>query len=149
MHRNAKGLTREEIVQQVRYRKDASLYDWKAYIPVGNAAKKLQAWKRQGAEIFYLTSRTKLEEVEEIKKVLERHGFPEGQLLFKRESEEYNDVAERIMPDIIVEDDCESIGGADQMTYTHIKPELKKRIRLIAVKEFGGIDHLPDNILQK
>jgi len=50
------------------------------------------------------------------------------------------------MPDIIIEDDCESIGGKYEMTYTHIKPELKKRIKSIVVEEFGGIDHLPDNI---
>ncbi len=65
------------------------------------------------------------------------------------EGEEFKDIAERLMPDTIIEDDCESIGGEDQMTYTHIKPELRKRIKLITVKEFGGIDHLPDNILHR
>jgi hypothetical protein len=32
------------------------------------------------------------------------------------------------------------------MTYTHLKPELKRKTKFIAVKEFGGIDHLPNEI---
>ena len=50
------------------------------------------------------------------------------------------------MPDVIIEYDCESIGAKSQMTFTHLKPEMEKRIKLIAVKEFGGIDQLPDGI---
>ena len=146
MSKNSRGKTREEILKQIRDKKDPSLYEWKTHIPIGNAVRKLQTWKNQGVEILCLTSRTKSTEIEDIKKVLKKHKFPEGQLLFRREGEEYKDVAERVMPDIIIEDDCESIGGKNEMTYTHIKPELKKRIKSIVVKEFGGIDHLPDNI---
>jgi len=146
MSKNSRGKTREEILRQIRDKKDHSLYEWKTHIPIGNAVRKLQTWKNQGVEILYLTSRTKSTEIEDIKKVLKKHKFPEGQLLFRREGEEYKDVAERVMPDIIIEDDCESIGGKDEMTYTHIKPELKKRIKSIVVEEFWGIDHLPDNI---
>lgn len=54
--------------------------------------------------------------------------------------------AERIIPNILIEDNCESIGGRDEMTITHIKTEIKKKIKSISVKEFGGIDHIPDNI---
>lgn len=60
--------------------------------------------------------------------------------------EHYKDVAERVRPDVLVEDDCERIGGEVQMTYPHIRAELKARIVSIVVKEFGGIDHLPDNV---
>ena len=146
MSKNSRGKTREEILKQIRDKKDPSLYEWKTHIPIGNAVRKLQTWKNQGVEILYLTSRTKSTEIGDIKKVLKKHKFPEGQLLFRREGEEYKDVAKRVMPDIIIEDDCDSIGGKNEMTYTHIKPELKKRIKSIVVKEFGGIDHLPDNI---
>ena len=52
------------------------------------------------------------------------------------------------MPDILIEDDCESIGGKVEMTYTHIKPEVKRSIKSIPVKEFGGIDHLSDDLKQ-
>lgn len=148
MHRNGRGHTREEVVKQVREGKDPSLCEWKTYVPIGNAAEKLRTWRNQGLGVFYLTSRREPTEVEDIKDVLKKHNFPEGQLLFRQEGEEYKDIAEKVMPDIIVEDDCESIGGKDEMTYTHIKPELKRRIKSIAVREFSGIDHLPDDISQ-
>jgi len=50
------------------------------------------------------------------------------------------------MPDILIEDDCESIGGKNEMTITHINPKLKTKIKSITIKEFEGIDHLPDKI---
>ena len=40
----------------------------------------------------------------------------------------------------------ESIGGEAEMTYPCIKPALKVRIKSIIVKEFGGIDHLLDDL---
>lgn len=147
MHSGAKGLSRVDIVKQVLEGKEPSIHEYRTYIPVGNGAKKLHLWKSQGARIVYLTSRTKPAEIGRIRSVLKRHNFPKGKLLFRVEGEEYKDVAERAMPDIIVEDNCESIGGESEMTYTHIKPELKKRIKSITVKEFEGIDSLPDDIL--
>jgi hypothetical protein len=116
-------------------------------IPSGNAPAKLQNWKRQGAEIAYLTSRTKPDEIGMVKHLLEQYDFPQGELFYRREGEGYKDVAERILPDLLIEDDCESIGGEVEMTYPHIKPEPKARIKSIVVKEGGGIDHLPDNFL--
>ena len=80
------------------------------------------------------------------KAVLRNHDFPEGQVFFRHSGESYSDVAESVLPDILIEDDCESIGGQEEMTYPHIKPELKARIKSIVVREFGGIDHLPDDI---
>ena len=50
------------------------------------------------------------------------------------------------MPNILIEDDCESIGGDKEMTITHIKLGIKQRIKSVVIKEFGGIDNLPDNI---
>lgn len=146
MHKNAVGRKREDIVKQVRDGRDSSLCEWKTYVPIGNVAKKLQTWTRQSVEVLYLTSRTKSTEIEAIKSVLKKHNFPEGKLLFRRRGEEYRNVIERIMPDVMVEDDCESIGGEDEITYTHLKPELKKKIKSIVVQEFGGIDRLPDSV---
>jgi len=145
MHRNALGHTREERVRQV-LEGDASIFDFASYVPVGGAVQKLQAWKEQGAEIAYLSSNTEVEELEKDTRVLAVHGFPVGPLLFRQGYETYRDEAERILPDILIEDDCESIGGEVQMTYTHIRQELKSRIRHIVVREFDGIDHLPDPI---
>jgi hypothetical protein len=145
MHKNAVGHTRDEIVQQVED-KEESVHDYKSYVPVANAVKKLQNWKNDGAEILYLTSRRKPEEIQQIQNVLKKFKFPDGQLLFRQKDEEYKDVAERIIPDVLIEDDCESIGGIDEMTITHVKPEIKKIISSIPIKEFGGIDHLPNKI---
>ncbi|MFH1191885.1 MAG: hypothetical protein V1655_00215 [bacterium] len=52
------------------------------------------------------------------------------------------------MPNILIGDDCESIGGAGEMTITNLKPEIKKKIKSVVVKEFGGIDYLPDDIYE-
>ena len=123
-----------------------SMRDYVNYVPIKNAVKKLQNWKTQGAEIVYLTSRKIPSEVKNIKGVLKKYNFPDGELFFREKDEEYNDVAERVVPNILIEDDCESIGGIDEMTITHVNPAIKAKIKSIPVKEFGGIDHLPDTL---
>ena len=145
MHKNASGLGREEIVKQVES-KESSVKDYASYIPVGNAVNKINSWKKQGVEIIYLTSCKTEKEVEDIKEVLAKYSFPSGQLLKRENNEEYKDVAEKIMPNILIEDDCESIGGINEMTYTHINSGLKSKIKSVPIKEFGGIDHLPNSI---
>jgi len=50
------------------------------------------------------------------------------------------------VPDILIEDDCESIGGKKEMTITFIKPKIKQKIRSVIIKEFSGINDLPDNL---
>jgi hypothetical protein len=147
MHKDAKGLTREEIVKQVM-EGDESIHDYALYIPVGNAVKKLQEWKGQGAKICYLSSHKNARDVEKDNFVLKKHAFPDGQIFYRRNKEEYKDVVERIrpLPDVIVEDDCESIGGKAEMVYPNLKPELKNKIKSIVVKEFEGIDYIPDKI---
>ena len=157
------GLPREEVVKQVKKWSTLSNEEleklkragdapspeyFAASVPIGNSAKKIEAWKKQGATIVYLTSRRKSNEVNIIRDVLKKCEFPEGKLLFRKEGEDYRDVAEKVMPDVIVEGDCESIGGETEMTYPGIRPELKSKIKSVVVKEFGGIDHLPDNVAE-
>ena len=145
MHRGGLGRGREEIIRQVK-EGEATVTDWSSYVPVGDAVKKLKTWENQGAEILYLTSRMAPEETATIAKVMAGYGFPAGPLLFRRPGEQYADVASRAAPDIIVEDDCESIGGEDEMVFPHLGPELKDRIVPVTVPEFGGIDHLPGEL---
>ena len=102
--------------------------------------------KKEGTEILYLTSRTKQDEIKAIKNILKKFKFPRGTLLFRQKGKEYKNVAERIMPNFLVEDDCESIGGINEMVITNVKPEIKKKIKSIPIKEFGGIDYLPDKV---
>ena len=157
------GLPREEVVKQVKKWSTLSKEEleklkrngdapspryFAASVPIGNSVKKIEAWKRQNATIVYLTSRRKPNEVKIIRDVLKKHRFPKGRLLFRKEGEDYKDVAEKIMPNVIVEDDCESIGGETEMTYPSLRPELKSRVKSVVVKEFGGIDHLPDNLAE-
>lgn len=145
MHKNAAGHTREEIVKQVKDNEN-SVKNYALYIPINNAVDKISDWKNQGAEILYLTSRKNLEEIKDIKKVLKEYNFPEGKLLFRQNNEEYKNIVEKNIPDILIEDDCESIGGVDEMTITHVNPKIKTKIKSIPIKEFGGIDFLPDKI---
>jgi hypothetical protein len=147
MHKDAKGLARERIVKQVT-EGDESVHDYASYIPVGNAAKKLQEWNKQGATICYLSSHKNAKDVEKDKFVLNKYAFPDGQIFYRRNREKYQDVIERIrpLPDVIIEDDCESIGGTVEMVYPNLKLKLKNEISSLVVKEFGGIDHLPDKI---
>ena len=142
-HRDWLALSRDEIVRRV---KEGERPDYSGTVPIGGAARKLRAWNQDGVEIVYLTSRREPAQVEEVRKILRRYGFPMGEVFFRQAGEEYKDVAERVMPDMIVEDDCESIGGELEMAYPHINPDAKARIKSIVVEEFGGLDHLPDDV---
>jgi len=141
---DAAGRARDEIVRQVRS-KEPSVRDYASYVPVEDAPAKIRKWARQGAEMIYMTSRREMKEVDEIQNVLDRNGFPSGALEHRKGNEEYKDVAERIMPDVLIEDDCESIGGEREMTYPHLSQGSKERIKSIIVKEFSGIGRLPDD----
>ncbi|MFA6270970.1 MAG: hypothetical protein WC657_07230 [Candidatus Paceibacterota bacterium] len=146
MQSTAVGVSREEGVRQ-SVDNIPEVNDFRSYVPNGNVIDKLNKWKSQGAEIYYLTSRIAPEEIDNVKFVLGKYHFPDKQnLLYRNEGQEYKDVAEDLIPDILIEDDCESIGGEIEMTYPHIRPDLKNRIHSIEVKEFAGIDSLPDNI---
>ena len=146
------GIQREEAALQFESKNDVpiepeSVHDYSNYIPVGNSVIKLTGWKKQGVTICYLSSRRIKPEIDAIKSVLIRYNFPDfNNLCFRQQGEDYKDVAEKIMPDILIEDDCESIGGEVEMTYPHIKPELRGKIKSVVIKEFSGIDSLPDNI---
>jgi len=129
---------------------DASIHDYASYIPVGGAARKLQEWEGRGARICYLSSHKSARDAETDKSVLKKYGFPDGPVIYRRDREEYKDVVERIrpLPDVIIEDDCQSIGGKIEMVYPNLKPEIKSTIESIVVKEFEGIDWVPDRITE-
>ena len=146
MHRGAIGLTREERVRQIRQGNDGSIQDFASYVPIGKVVEKLKNWKAQGADILYLSSNRDPTDVEKDRQVLAEYDFPLGPVLFRTRSETYASVVERASPDILIEDDCESIGGEVEMTYPNMSAAGKKRVKSIVVKEFGGIDHLPDDL---
>lgn len=145
MHKAGLGKTPAERVRQVE-ENEPSVHRYDEYIPVGKANEKISKWKKQGAEIIYLSSHRDIKSVEKDKQVLEKFNFPDGQVLFRHLFQSYAKVAEKVMPDVLIEDDCESIGGEVQMTYPHISSDKKKLIKSIVVKEFSGIDSLSDNL---
>jgi hypothetical protein len=146
MHRSALGRTREERVQQVQ-QAEASVRDFASYVPIGDAARKLHTWRMQGANLIYLSSHKRPEHVELDQVVLTTSDFPAGQVVFRSPGESYQDLAERVLPDVLIEDDCESIGGEQEMIFPRLRPALQERIISIVVKEFEGIDHLPDDLI--
>ncbi len=93
-----------------------------------------------------MTSRREPADIEKVRAVLEGYDFPLGEVFFRQAGEAYADAAVRVLPDIIVEDDCESIGGEVEMTHPRIPAGIKEKIKSIVVKEFGGVDHLPDDL---
>lgn len=156
MPKSGIGKTREEIVQQVKAQGE-SIRDFGSYISVGNAVEKLRSWENQGATILYLSSLTENKKArgDEIvgkeglkmdQEVLDRHNFPKGEIFHRQNRETYAQITERIIPDILIEDDCESIGGEKEMTITFIRPEIKEKIKSVVIKEFGGVDYLPNNL---
>lgn len=145
MHADGVAKTRAERVQQVR-EADPSVLDFASYVAVGDARRKLNTWNRQGAEISYLSSHRDDADVALDSAVLQRAGFPQGQVWYRRSGEGYCDVVEKLLPDVLIEDDCESIGGADEMTYPSLDALTAAHVHSIVVPEFGGIDHLPDSV---
>jgi hypothetical protein len=113
-----------------------------SYCGTTSAAKKVRAWNDAGVEIHYLTSRIDKTEIAAIRDVLKRSGFVDGPLHARADGESYVKVVERLDPDILVEDDCKSI-GVDQIIGIQLNPAIG--ILSVVVPEFGGLEHLPDN----
>ncbi|MEW5933896.1 MAG: hypothetical protein AB1816_09960 [Bacillota bacterium] len=40
------------------------------------------------------------------------------------------------------------MGGQEEMIDAHLTPDLRDRIGWVVLKEFEGIDHLPDDLLE-
>lgn len=121
-------------------------FNCSSYIPIGSCIDKMKQWEEQGAEIIYCTSRKRPKYRSAIAAILARNHFPGTRLYYRIGSQKYSDITEEILPDILIEDDCKSIGGQWQMCITHVRPEIKSKIKSIVIKEFKGIDFLPSSI---
>ena len=118
----------------------------RGYVPINLCYEKIHRWHAQGAQIAYLTSRRKPADVAAIAKILKDANLPGSALYYRGKGEEYYHVAEQLIPDVLIEDDCRSIGGQRNWTITYVDPRIKPRIHSIIVREFKGIDHLPDTL---
>ena len=121
------------------------LYQHKSYVPIGNCVEIIRGWREQGANIVYCTSQ-KENKARDIAFLLKQYGFTGSRLYFRNKGDKYKDIVETILPDVLIEDDCKSIGGSWQMCITKVDPEIKGKIRSIIVPEFKGIDHLPGKL---
>ena len=122
-----------------------SLYRHNAYVPIGNAVNIISLWAQQGANIIYCTSRRK-KKADAMANILKKYNFSGLCLVAREGKESYADVVAALLPNILIEDNCKSIGGAWQMCITKVNPKIKENIKSIIVPEFKGIDALADNI---
>jgi len=118
----------------------------RGYVTINLCVEKINRWYKQGARMAYLTSRRKPADVAAIARILTDAGLPGYGLYYRGKGEEYHHIAEQLIPDVLIEDDCRSIGGSRNWTITYVRPDIKRRIHSIVVREFGGIDDLPDTL---
>lgn len=117
-------------------------FDVASFIPTEGAAEKLTKWWEQGAEICYLTSERSGDRRRAVEATLRRFNFPAGEIYYRRGNEDYVDVVRQVAPDVLVEDDCQSIGWDEVIT-----PKLKAQwgLKGVVIPENGGLAHLPDD----
>ena len=104
MHKSAEGKSRAERVKQ-SLKREPSVLDYENYVPIGESVKKLKSWKNNGASIIYLSSHEDVKDVKKDKLVLKKYGFPSGRIVFRKNGKQYKDIAEKTMPDILIEED--------------------------------------------
>ena len=114
------------------------------YKPIGNAVEIVNEWKKAGHDI-YLCSYVRKRRYKFIKQIIDFYGMKYTEILCREKGEQYREIVERIRPDILVEDDCKSIGGQKEWCITNVRKELKEGILSIIVPEFKGIDDIKIN----
>lgn len=119
-----------------------TLYNHASYIPIGCCVNIINGWQQQGAEIVYCTSR-RYKQASDIARLLNRFAFAGTRLYYREKGQKYSDLVEEVLPDILIEDNCRSIGGSWQMCITGVNQAVKGKIKSVVVKEFKGIDSLP------
>lgn len=117
------------------------LFTKHGYKPIGNAVKIVNEWHDKGYEI-YLCSYVRKVRYSFIKSVVDFYGIRYKELLCRAKGEKYSNIVERIKPDVLIEDDCKSIGGLKKCCITDVKEEIKIGIQSIIVLEFAGIDNI-------
>ena len=119
--------------------------DFASYVPTPGTAGKLAAWQRHGASIAYLSSHRRQADIRADESVIRRRGFPAGPVYGRQRGEDYGPLVERLGLDVLVEDDCESIGGAAQTCAAQLSPDSRQSARCVVLPEFSGLADLPDD----
>lgn len=109
------------------------------YKPIGNAVGIVNTWRNEGHDIC-LCSYVRKRRYNFVKRIIDFHGMKYTEILCREKGEQYREIVERIKPDILIEDDCKSIGGQKEWCITNVREEIKVGIYSIIVPEFNGID---------
>ena len=111
-----------------------------SYVPIDNAIETLKKWQEEGYEIIYLTSLCGRRAMR-MAQHLDELGFVGSMVGYRQPRQSYATLIKEEMPDILIEDDCLSVGGKENMCYNLLSEDIKKKIKHIVVKEFKGIDN--------
>lgn len=117
------------------------LFTKKGYLPIGQSIKIINDLYDKGNEI-YLCSYVRKNRYIFIQSIMDYYKVKYTKILCRDKNEEYSHLVERIQPDILIEDDCKSIGGEKNWCITNVKEEIKQNINSIIVEEYSGIDHI-------
>lgn len=111
------------------------------YVPIGDAINTLKKWQEEGYEVIYLTS-LKGRGAMKMAQHLDELGFTGSMVGYRQKNQDYATLIKEELPDILIEDNCSSIGGEENMCYNLLSEDLKKEIKHIVVEEFQGIDNV-------
>lgn len=111
------------------------------YKPIGNAIEVVNGLYNKGHYIYLCTYVHKTR-YNFIKSIIDFYGMKYTEILCRNKGEQYSEIVERIRPNILIEDDCKSIGGQRECCITNVKEEIKSNIQSIIVPEFEGIDSI-------
>jgi hypothetical protein len=160
MHSSGKDKHPSERGNQVLDRSDKTIFDFENYISIDNSNEILKAWSKKGIEIIYMSSHRNRIDAEKDIEVLKKYDFPSGEVLYRNKFGGYKNLVKKVMPDIIIEDNCECIGKfvkekfkfmpnvlvnkikTNEMIYQNLPAYLKKNIRSIVIDEFEGIKNI-------
>lgn len=111
------------------------------YVPIKNSIEKLKKWQEEGYEIIYITS-LKGRKAMKMAQRLDELGFIGSMVAYRQKNQDYATLIKEELPDILIEDNCKSIGGEKNMCYSILNKDIKNSINHIVVEEFEGIDNV-------
>lgn len=129
----------EGTILKPKYNNILSRISMTTYIPINNAIETLKKWQEEGYEVIYLTS-LKGRRAMKMAQHLDELGFTGSMVGYRQKNQDYATLIKEELPDILIEDNCLSVGGEQNMCYNLLNDELKKEIKHIVVEEFKGID---------
>lgn len=117
------------------------LFSKHGYKPIGNTVDIINSLHSKGHDIF-LCSYVRKNRYNFIKSVIDFYGIAYTEILCRDKGERYSDIVERVCPDVLIEDDCKSVGGEKNCCINGVREDMRANIKSIIVPEFSGIDNI-------